>query len=172
MGLSSQDTMLIMIVVPVIEGIAFWCVLRTPAKPDILETMSSTATIVTDKTGVQSTDLSEVENTHELSEEERPLVGLKNKLKYIPSLFKYAVPLTLVYFLEYLINQGLVSIEFSTYKNKEDFSNNSLLSLNSSTSRAFSSPRPSNTDGCKSTTRSVSSFHDPPSTSSPSTKSG
>lgn len=106
--------MLIMIVVPVIEGIAFWLVLRSPAKPKILETMSSTATIVNDKTELPSSDLSEMENTHELSEEERPLIGLKNKFKYIPSLFKYMIPLALVYFLEYLINQGLVSISILT----------------------------------------------------------
>jgi len=35
--------------------------------------------------------------------------SLSNKISYIPSLLKFMIPLGLVYFFEYLINQGLVS---------------------------------------------------------------
>lgn len=35
--------------------------------------------------------------------------SFSNKLSYIPTLLKFMVPLGLVYFFEYLINQGLVS---------------------------------------------------------------
>lgn len=41
--------------------------------------------------------------------------SVSSKLTYIPSLLKYMIPLGLVYFFEYLINQGLVSI-YSTVK--------------------------------------------------------
>lgn len=111
LGLSTRDTMLIMIMVPVVEGIAFWCVLRIPVTSNVLgveTTSSSETTTVTEETGVQTNDSSD--NEPEVNEEDRPLVGLKNKIKYIPSLFKYAIPLTWMYFLVYLINQGFVSI--------------------------------------------------------------
>lgn len=100
--------MLIMIVVPVVEAIAFWLVLRRPTTVSF-DPMDAAAASSTDAIVSGGTKEEDVENTHELSEEERPLVGLKNKLKYVPKLFKYMIPLTLVYFLEYLINQGLVS---------------------------------------------------------------
>lgn len=105
--------MLIMIVVPIFEAIAFWGVLRRPRKLSSQLVDSSTEDIVNSDLTLneQSSDSKDVEGTHpELSEDEKPLIGLKNKLKYIPSLFKYMIPLTLVYFLEYLINQGMVSI--------------------------------------------------------------
>lgn len=38
------------------------------------------------------------------------------KLKWIPSLFKFMIPIGLVYFFEYFINQGLVSIMFTFFK--------------------------------------------------------
>lgn len=108
LGVSSKDTMLIMIVVPVVEAIAFWLVLRRPTTASF-DPMDAAAASSTDAI-VSGGNKEDVENTQELSEGERPLVGLKNKLKYVPKLFKYMIPLTLVYFLEYLINQGLVSV--------------------------------------------------------------
>lgn len=101
--------MLIMIVVPVVEAFAFWLVLRRPttASFDPLDVSAASSTDAIVSGGSKTED---VENTHELSEAERPLVGLRNKLKFVPSLLKYMIPLTLVYFLEYLINQGLVSV--------------------------------------------------------------
>lgn len=98
--------MLIMIAVPFIEGIAFWCVLRTPARSDILGRSSSSRTISNDG----NINFSDNEDCQDICEEDRPLSGVLNKIKYIPSLFKYAIPLTWMYFLSYLINQGFVSI--------------------------------------------------------------
>lgn len=46
------------------------------------------------------------EQRHEKPEE---LKSMKDKLKAIPPLFKFMIPLCLVYFFEYFINQGLVS---------------------------------------------------------------
>lgn len=39
-------------------------------------------------------------------------ISLNEKLAFIPSLMIYFVPLVLVYFFEYFINQGLVSFKF------------------------------------------------------------
>lgn len=38
-------------------------------------------------------------------------LSLSDKVRYMPSLLKYIVPLLLVYLFEYFINQGLVSVE-------------------------------------------------------------
>lgn len=108
--------MLIMIVVPAIEAVAFWGVLRRP-KADPNQSTGSNNTISTTDASISSEKENELkgsaddmESSQELSEDEKPLIGLAAKIKYVPSLLKYMVPLTLVYFLEYFINQGLVRI--------------------------------------------------------------
>lgn len=98
-----------MIVVPAIEAVAFWGLLRRPTSlPSASGSQEITST--TDDTDHELTNsASDLENTRPaLNDDEQPLIGLKNKIKYVPKLFKYMIPLTLVYFLEYFINQGLV----------------------------------------------------------------
>lgn len=87
LDVSPRDTMLIMLVFPVIEALAFWGLLR---KPTVLPVTA-------------------VESTEELIMDDKPLEGFKEKLIYIKELIKYMIPLALVYFFEYFINQGLVS---------------------------------------------------------------
>lgn len=41
-----------------------------------------------------------------------PKAAFRKKLKILPSLMKYMIPLGLVYFFEYFINQGTVSIYY------------------------------------------------------------
>lgn len=79
--------MLIMLIFPAIEALAFWVLLR---RPTILPVLSA-------------------ESTEELIDDDKPLQGFKEKFFYIKNLIKYMVPLALVYFFEYFINQGLVS---------------------------------------------------------------
>lgn len=79
----------------------FYLLLRHPGEPVIeirkeTENADDPSTSTMDK----STDL--------LSPEERPLIGFKEKVMYIPTLFRFIIPLTLVYLFEYFINQGLV----------------------------------------------------------------
>lgn len=99
LGLTPRSTMLVMISVPVLQGIAFYVLLRHPKKP--LEPTSTPNESINNP----STDFL-------TPEEESPLVGFKEKLFYIPKLLKYIIPLTLVYLFEYFINQGLVSFSF------------------------------------------------------------
>lgn len=107
--------MLIMLSVPILEGAVFWLLLRRPIVPPHVHVSTEA------KFPVQSTDTlstidsveykpKDVEENNKLSEDEAPLIGLKAKIMYIPTLLKYMVPLTLVYLLEYFINQGLVSL--------------------------------------------------------------
>lgn len=51
----------------------------------------------------------DIEMNNKLQSSHGETFGFKEKVMYLPSLFKYMVPITLVYFLEYFINQGLVS---------------------------------------------------------------
>ncbi|XP_030372666.1 battenin isoform X2 [Scaptodrosophila lebanonensis] len=90
LDVSPRDTMLIMLIFPVIEALSFWLLLRRP----------------------QILPVSTVESTEELISDDKPLVGFKEKLLYIKQLFKYMLPLALVYFFEYFINQGLFELVF------------------------------------------------------------
>ncbi|TMW39863.1 hypothetical protein DOY81_015055 [Sarcophaga bullata] len=67
--------MLIMLIFPFIEALAFWILLR---KPSVLPVTS-------------------VESTEELIVDDKPLQGFKEKFMYIKHLVKYMVPLALVY---------------------------------------------------------------------------
>lgn len=111
-GITPVNTMLIMLVVPLIEAAAFWIILRTPHKKDY--TIDSRATSITASTAeikdVQTvTTAVSVSKSSDLDNMEKPLTGVASKLRYMPSLFKYMIPISLVYFLEYFINQGMVS---------------------------------------------------------------
>lgn len=88
-GLSSRHTLLLMILVPSLELFTFYFVLSKPAD-----------------TSHEYEPLIEAETT-ELSSE-LPLQTLAQKFAYIPKLMIYFIPLSLVYFFEYFINQGLV----------------------------------------------------------------
>lgn len=99
LGLSPKATMLVMISVPALEALAFYLLLQHPGDEEVQR-------IVERK---ESQEDSAEKTEQILSPEEQPLVGFKEKLQYIPSLFKYIVPLLLVYVFEYFINQGLVS---------------------------------------------------------------
>lgn len=105
--------MLVMIVVPVAEAIAFWVILRRPTTInydalDAARASSSTAAIIDNETKHADDVEKPTTNIDDLPENERPLIGVREKLRFVPQLLKYIIPLTMVYFLEYLINQGLV----------------------------------------------------------------
>ncbi|XP_011501961.1 PREDICTED: battenin [Ceratosolen solmsi marchali] len=92
--LSSADALLLMLVVPVIQALVFWLVMTHP---------EPTLTLVTDNGGVGSQE----------QIIEAPKMTLGQKLRLVPKLSKYMVPLGLVYLFEYFINQGLYElIEF------------------------------------------------------------
>ena len=88
-----------MIIVPAIEAVAFYGLLRTPQTIPRNDSTVSTITTGTTDTAVEVG----------YKDDEKPLTGLGSKLRYVPSLLKYIIPLSLVYLFEYFINQGLVS---------------------------------------------------------------
>lgn len=101
LGVSPVNTMLLMLSVPMIEGAAFWILLRNPK--------SIPRNISSEKL---SAACSSIESQFDVecgnkNEKMQPLT-LGEKLRFVPQLFSYMIPISLVYFFEYFINQGLV----------------------------------------------------------------
>ncbi|XP_043253287.1 battenin isoform X3 [Colletes gigas] len=93
MWLSNEDTLLVMLIVPAIQGVVFWLVLVHPPQSSIPIT----------KNGIDSQE----------QIIEAPRKSFKEKINLVPGLLKYMIPLGLVYLFEYFINQGLYElIEF------------------------------------------------------------
>lgn len=86
---STDQTLLVMLVVPILEAIAFWIIIAKPNNDTIV------------RHGMSSQDQMIITT---------PKKSIKEKLKLLPGLIVFIVPLTLVYLFEYFINQGLVRI--------------------------------------------------------------
>uniref|UniRef100_A0A182U508 Battenin n=1 Tax=Anopheles melas TaxID=34690 RepID=A0A182U508_9DIPT len=102
LGLTPKTTILIMLVVPGLEAAAFWLLLRhkdTDKPADISEQEAGN-------------EKPEEIDYNTLPEDERPLENWNQRLRYIPSLFIFMIPLILVYLLEYYINQGLFELVY------------------------------------------------------------
>lgn len=95
MGL--KQTLLVMLVVPLTMAISFWIILPSPNTENIKHL--------------------EIQRQVNSEEVERPLDALSKKLKLVPGLLKYMIPLGTVYIFEYFINQGT----FELIKINNDF---------------------------------------------------
>lgn len=107
-GLSPTITTLLMLSVPLLEGAAFWIILRNPSN---IPKNTSSDKLTSACSSVESQI--DVECGNKKAGKMEPFT-LMDKIRYIPQLFKYMIPIMMVYFLEYFINQGLVSGENST----------------------------------------------------------
>lgn len=97
LGVGPVNTMLIMLCVPLIEGAAFWILLRNPCTIPKKNSELDFKTCANDReTGSTNVNVK---------------MSLSEKIGYTPSLLKYMIPLSLVYLFEYFINQGLVRID-------------------------------------------------------------
>ncbi|XP_059160504.1 battenin-like [Physella acuta] len=115
-GLSPRDSLLIMVVIPVLMMVAYLFILDKPEeKEHNLEMSFKKLGSVSDNsvTGLEGSTVTlyrmnsndvVIEQTTEIT---KYTLTLKEKVRLIPTLFKYMIPLTLVYFGEYFINQGL-----------------------------------------------------------------
>ncbi|XP_020291152.1 battenin isoform X2 [Pseudomyrmex gracilis] len=88
--LSTGNTLLIMLIVPLLQAITFWCVLKHPAHVKVPIT----------KDGIESQE-------HIIK---IPKKTFRDKINLVPGLLKYMIPLGLVYLFEYFINQGLYEL--------------------------------------------------------------
>lgn len=105
LGLTPFNTLLIMLIIPVLQAFSFWILLRKqsadeehPAFSEIQNVLGHTSavTFVPSRAGVQS----------------KPLSHFRQKLAAIPPCFKYMIPLLVVYLFEYFINQGLFELVY------------------------------------------------------------
>ena len=104
-GLNNQQTLELMLFVPTVEFFAFFFLLSKPINSVPLAANNENESLLEPVSNEPMT--------------EAPLVTLAQKFAYIPELMIYFVPLSLVYFFEYFINQGLVS--------KKSFSNLTVI---------------------------------------------
>ena len=97
LGLSPQQTVLIMLIVPGGLALTFWCLLEPSRSSD---------------DQAEYTALAQSEHHVDLNPEspETSPLCFAEKLTLIKSLLKYMIPLGAVYFFEYLINQGLMEL--------------------------------------------------------------
>lgn len=107
--------------VPVVEAITFWILLRKPQPAYNLDYVLSSITDDAEKSLTSDIAKDNYMHNHIILQpndnatnnnpktDDEESFGFIEKLKYFPSLAKYTVPLALVYFLEFLINQGMVS---------------------------------------------------------------
>lgn len=98
LGISNKKLMLGMISVPIFEAIIFWGLLKH--KKIVTYMTDSKEAIVENETKdfeAQKNDLSSP--------------SIIDRIKHVPKLFKYMVPLFVIYFSQYFINQGLVSYD-------------------------------------------------------------
>lgn len=93
-----------MLIVPAIQALAFWLLLRTPQKQTNNNTIR-TIDIAVIESNNNSTDCAAVT----LPTLEVKLSGLKAKLKFIPKLATFIAPLVIVFIFEYICVSGLVS---------------------------------------------------------------
>lgn len=96
--LTPRDTLLVMNVVPFAMAMTFWALLVHPRldagdEEAVLSTEKAVIVKVQDDVPVRVSDAS-----------------FADRLRDVPSLLKYIVPLTMVYFFEYFINQGLFEL--------------------------------------------------------------
>ncbi|XP_012280291.1 battenin [Orussus abietinus] len=90
MWISTENTLLLMLIVPAIQAITFWLILVHPKPINI--------SIVKEGTESQQQIV------------DVPVKSFLDKLRIVPQLLKYMLPLGFVYFFEYFINQGLIEL--------------------------------------------------------------
>ncbi|XP_055704501.1 battenin [Phlebotomus papatasi] len=121
LGLDTTQTLLVMLIVPAAEAIAFWIILRHNHQAAAVTNGCDNPVTVSDSNSnfqnVQDSkhdSQEDVEKTQvsPYDEEDTPLIGFKQKIRYVPKMFKYMIPLTLVYLFEYFINQGLFELVY------------------------------------------------------------
>lgn len=96
-GFSPDFTLLLMLVIPLLQLVAF-LLIKEPNNLDLFTSVSESTTSLIDDRIEQS------DTTAETS-----LLNISEKLQYAPKLLKYFIPLLINFFCEYIINQGLVS---------------------------------------------------------------
>uniref|UniRef100_A0A0K2UKR4 Battenin n=1 Tax=Lepeophtheirus salmonis TaxID=72036 RepID=A0A0K2UKR4_LEPSM len=130
LGISSRTTLLCMLVVPLIMAFTFWFVVYPKAHQN-----QTASTLGYESLGLfdvrsdpDSSDVEEEEDVlrfHIPSNNQARELNFRARLSYVPELLKYMLPLGIVYFFEYLVNQGLFELlyfpEFKVFNHHEQY---------------------------------------------------
>lgn len=103
LGISPRDVLRLMLIIPAIQALTFWVLLRSPQKQKL-------------KSSVGPVDITTIESNNCGSDLVLPsldvkLSGLKAKLKFVPKLAGFIAPLVIVFIFEYICVSGLVSFK-------------------------------------------------------------
>lgn len=98
-GMHPRSVMQIMLIIPVLDAIAFWILLRAPPKKDDDSTVPQVSIATIDYIKCPSPPAIDTK-----------LKGIKTKLKTLPALFTFIAPLVLVFIFEYTCVSGFVSL--------------------------------------------------------------
>ncbi|PNF26521.1 Battenin [Cryptotermes secundus] len=110
LGLSAADSLLLMLIVPVVMAATFWFLLRTPgSRLHAWRSVIHCSNIDEEKTQQRPSSAS-VTESETSAVESAQLLTVIEKFKSIPPLLVYMIPLGLVYLFEYFINQGLFEL--------------------------------------------------------------
>jgi len=99
LGVSPRTTVLVMVIIPVGMAATFWLILQPPESSN--EAYSDTVPLL-------ASDTADIIINRPTPHP--PVVTFTDKMAIFLGLYKYMVPLGLVYFFEYLINQGLYEL--------------------------------------------------------------
>ncbi|TKR80136.1 hypothetical protein L596_014257 [Steinernema carpocapsae] len=107
-----NQALLMMTVIPVVFAVMFWGVLKKPATVHQVSLMHPSTYLVPDPVNVAPCP--EKQDVYAIPPPARKgskaVISLKEKLVLIKPLLKFMVPLAIVYFAEYFINQGLMEL--------------------------------------------------------------
>lgn len=98
-GVSPVNTMLLMLSIPLLEGAAFWILLRNPNEIPLKEPQFQFET-------------SNSDDQESGTANKRAKLSLGDKIRYLPSLLKFMIPLSSVFLFEYFVNQGLLELVY------------------------------------------------------------
>ena len=99
LGLSSRNTLLVLLLVPALWAFTFWGMLKM--SPNIPSLISETTPI---------TKVLSINQNGNANPDQTRSMSFKSKLRLVLPLWKYMLPLFFVYFAEYTINQGLYEL--------------------------------------------------------------
>ncbi|KAK7790899.1 hypothetical protein R5R35_007943 [Gryllus longicercus] len=106
LGLSSKSSLLLMLIVPVIMGLSFWLLLKHPGR---ISCCSDDGSLIIQNED-SPTNIVEADESVQDSNDQSVIHSFYRKLCDIPPLFRYMIPVGLVYLFEYFINQGLFEL--------------------------------------------------------------
>ncbi len=121
-GLSPRNTLLVMLVIPTSMAACYYCLMVLP--PGVSHWTRTAQSLYSERQHLLQSSDSEQEDTttsdirvgstetsnQEHESDDFTKIGFKMRIKLIKPLLKYMVPLGLVYFAEYFINQGIVEL--------------------------------------------------------------